>query len=147
MNRYELLCRYEEVCRKLQLDQPVLVSGAAMVAHQLRPTCGDIDIAVTRTDFSRLAKLYPVLPSVMHPRGRLYVPELNLDVGPRKESWAYNKFTSPLQEGPLTLPVRYLSLRGLEAMKAEMVVRLNREKDRHDLMLIRQAMENDKRFR
>lgn len=147
MNRYELLCRYEQVCRELQLDHPVLVSGAAMVVHQLRPTCGDIDIAVSRTEFSRLADKYPVLSSALHPRGRLYVPELDLDVGPRKESWLYNKFASPLQEGRMTLPARYLSLRGLEVMKAEMVVRLNREKDRHDLMLIRQAMAKDKRFR
>lgn len=147
MNREELLCRYGEVSRVLQLGQPVLVSGAAMVIHQLRPTCSDIDLAVSRRDFTRLAERYPVQPSVMHPRGRIHIPELELDVGPMKTPWHFNPFASPVQAGRLTMPVLYLSLRGLEAMKAEMVVLMNRQEDRRDLMLIRQAMAKDGRFR
>ena len=147
MNRYELLCRYDAISRELQLDQPVLVSGAAMVVHRLYRTCDEIDLAVMRPDFYRLAKLYPVTESLLYERGCIIIPELGVSVALTKSAWTYSKYPAPLQEGALTMPARYLTPRGLEAMKREMVECFNREQDRQDLVLIQQTITKDGRFR
>lgn len=147
MNRYELLCRYDLIRRELHLDQPVLVSGAAMVVHRLRKTCEVVDILVTRSEFYRLAQQYPVTSSTLHVRGYISIPKLCVNIGITKAAWTYSKYPAPLQEGSLTMPAGYLTPRGLEAMKREMVERFNREQDRLDLALIRQTITKEGRFR